>query len=89
MGIDRDVWLKALATVGCDDATDDRDAITVDEFATMIGIARMAASRRLDRLVAHGAAVKTKKWGNSATNGRRQQMIAYRLTTPPAPKRKR
>lgn len=78
MGIDRDVWLKALADTGFDPAEDDQDALTLGEFAAMFGMKTTTASGRLEQLVASGAATRTKKW---TTNGRghRLHLRAYRL----------
>jgi len=66
--INRDQWLNALTEVGLA-YDDDPDAITINEFAAMIGTQRIAAKTRLDALVAAGKATRTRK--NNA--------IAYRL----------
>lgn len=82
MGIDRDVWLQALADAGFADADSDPDAITAGEFAATFGMKRTAAADRLDKMVSIGAAVKTKKWAPDGA-GRRVLMNAYKLTEKP------
>ena len=52
-GISRDEWLKALQEVGIE-RENDPDALTIDEFAAMFGMARTTAQHRLERLVAAG-----------------------------------
>jgi predicted ArsR family transcriptional regulator len=86
-GISRDVWLKALADVGVNDGIDDQEAVTISEFAALIGISREPAERRLEKLAAAGAAVKTRKW-SVGRDGRRVHMWAYRLKTDAPKKRK-
>jgi hypothetical protein len=78
VGIDRDVWLKALADTGFDPAEDDQDALTLGEFATMFGMKTTTASGRLEQLVANGTATRTKKWTTNV-RGHRLHLTAYRL----------
>jgi len=80
-GIDRDVWLKALATAGIDDGEDDQGAVTVLEFAEAMSMNRYTAGRKLESLVEKGCATRTKKWYRTSY-GRRLHMTAYRLTEP-------
>jgi hypothetical protein len=93
-GINRDEWLKALAEVG-EGLEHDPDAITTDEFATMFGMHRCTAERRLALLVAEGKAIRTFKRTRVASNNRVMQLVAYRLIqsptsdTPPKLSRKR
>jgi hypothetical protein len=85
--ISRDEWLKALSAAGFNDAEDDQDAVSIGEFAILLGIGRSAAADRLEAMVAKGAAVKTKKWQRQA-NGRRAHVNAFRLAEK-TPTRKR
>jgi hypothetical protein len=84
--ITRDEWLKALSEAGYQDDVDDRDAVTLDEFAAMCRIPRSTADSRMRALVLAGKAEKTRKWGVNSY-GRRLQYVAYRLV--PAPKKRR
>ncbi len=86
--ISRDEWLKALGDAGYQDDVDDKDSISIDEFATMFGLPRTTAESRLRALVNDGKAVRSKKWGVTAY-GRRVQLRTFRLVTPEKPTRKR
>ena len=77
MSITRDEWLKAMDEAGMGVAHDP-DAITIDEFAALVQLGRAAASRRLELLVASGRATRTQRRG-TASNGRTQYLVAYRL----------
>lgn len=87
-GIDRDLWLKALNDAGLQHE-DDQGAITIEEFATIIGMKRVAASCRLEALVVAGKAVKTRK-RTTTTDGRRTfYAVAYRLLGAKAGRKRR
>ena len=73
--INRDEWLKALGEA---ERVDDPEAVTVMEFATMLGFAREAASRRLQALVKAGKAEKVTK-RCAISDGRLMSLSAYRL----------
>ena len=79
-GITRDDWLQALEESGVK-IVDDRDAVTVLEFAELVGgLSHSGAMRRLRALEEAGRAVKTTKWSSRA--GRRSLSTAFRLVTP-------
>ena len=80
-GITRDEWLNALHDAGLQSAANDPSALTVDEFATLVGLPHGTAANHLRRLVALGRAKVTAKWATSPA-GRRIQYRAYKLTTP-------
>lgn len=86
VSISRDEWLKALADIGQDERTDE-DAITVSEFAEMMGIKRTAAGDRLRMLVQAGRAIEKRK-AVFDSRGRRCVHLAYRLIDAKQPKRK-
>jgi hypothetical protein len=77
-GISRDDWMRAMESIGVQSLEDDQSAITIIEFAAMIGAKRDVAKRRLEALVAAGAAVATYKFA-PRTDGKRFQMRAFRL----------
>ena len=77
MSINRDEWLKALAEAGTPH-DDDREALTVDEFAEMFDVTRVTASRRLERLAIAGKATRVRK-RTMISNGRTYNLLAYRL----------
>ena len=60
MTINRDEWLTALHAV-TNDPLPETDAVTVREFAEMLGIGRATADRKLAKLVAAGRATETTK----------------------------
>ena len=76
-GITRDEWLNALREAGLHDE-DDPGALTVMEFAALMGYKRTAAHRRLLLLVQAGKAKQTTK-RMSDGQGRRLIVTAYRL----------
>ena len=76
--ISRDEWLAALAEIGDDQTTDDRNAITTTEFMAMMGADRQAARRRLERLVATGKAERTFK-RERLPDGRTMRLTGYKL----------
>lgn len=76
-GINRDVWLKALADIG-EDGQSDPEAITTTDFMAMMHVDRQMARRRLDKLVAAGKATRTFKRERS-TDGRMVRCVGYRL----------
>jgi len=79
-GITRDEWLKALGDLAPKPA--DPDAVTVREFATMLGIGRQAAEARLRALVAAGKATRTTKMvPRRSDGGGRVAAYAYLLVT--------
>lgn len=83
--ITRDEWLKALDEAGLKEDERAADAVTIDEFAAMMNIARYTAARQLDTLVAAGKATRLRKRAN-AKDGRVMRLLAYRLS-PPTQKR--
>ena len=87
-GITRDEWLKALHEAGLHDDTDDQGAVTVAEFADMMGFHRLTAERHLKALAAAGKATKTQKRVRFR-NGRVSGCMAFRLIQPETPKAKR
>jgi predicted ArsR family transcriptional regulator len=74
--INRDEWLTALAAAEIP-LEDEQAAVSVLEFAEMMGLARQASKKRLEELVARGLARQTHKW--STCNGRRAHVKAYVL----------
>lgn len=78
MSISRDEWLKALGDAGFSQE-DDQSAVTLSEFAALVGISRHVAAARLGALIAAGKAIKTKKYW---VNGRGIRVLgaAYKLT---------
>lgn len=87
VSIRKDEWLKALSEAGMSLESDD-SALTVQEFAAMIGLSWHSAQRRLSKLAARGLAIRTRKVVHSSY-GRRQVITAYRLldVNPKAKKR--
>jgi predicted ArsR family transcriptional regulator len=78
--INRDEWLSALKDAGLHQE-DDQRAVTVSEFAAMIGMKDNAARRKLVALEKLGRAKKTsKRFADSA--GRSIATTAYRLLPP-------
>ena len=75
--ISRDEWLKALNEAGFS-AEHDEDAITVNDFAEMMGMTRDTADRRLRALVKAGKAAQTRKI-TQGRDGRTLSFIAFRL----------
>lgn len=81
--INRDEWMTALKEAGMPAATQDPNAITASEFATLIGLSKGTARARLQVLVEQGLAEQvTKRVADG--HGRVQLIHAYRLK----PKRK-
>lgn len=77
--ITRDDWLRAMAEAGVSSGlVDDQEAVTVAEFALMLGCSRSTANGRLEALTRHGKAIRTKK---TVLNdyGRKINGKAYRL----------
>lgn len=85
MTINRDEWLKALASV--DPPTDD-SAMTALELGVLLGLGRTAAKERLLKLVKAGTAVVTAKRIKDSA-GRQQIVTAYKLLDPKAAKPRR
>lgn len=83
MTISRDEWLNALADAG-DPVVNDPDAITIGEFAEMLGLPLSTATHKIARLVSTGRATKTRTVRTNAY-GRTLYYIGYRLITPDAP----
>lgn len=80
--ITRNEWLKALGDAGLHSTEDDPTAVTVMEFAAMMGnLGRSTAAHQLARLVHAGKAVETRKWVTT-TYGRRTQCRAFKLIGP-------
>lgn len=59
-GINKDEWMAAIKAA-CDQPPPPTDAITILEFAEMIGVERSQASKRMHALVRQGLAEVTKK----------------------------
>lgn len=76
-GISRDEWLAALDEAGLRDENDD-DAITVNEFARLMGLTRWMATLKLRALVEMGKAAETHK-RVTRSDGHRVRAQAYRL----------
>jgi len=78
-GIDRDAWVSALRDVATQPLPDDHpDAVTVAQFAEMIGISRVQAYRKLLDLEKAGRAERVKK-RQRASDGGIRPVDAYRL----------
>ena len=77
-GLSRDLWIKALEEAGIQGGVDDQDAMTVHEFAAMMGLAPTTARYQLARLVSTGKATKTTKMGRDS-RGHRTCYVSYRL----------
>lgn len=75
--ITRDDWLTAMKEAE-DAALPDTDALTVEEFAAVIGMKNHAARKRLRRLVESGKAAQTTKQIRRSDN-RVITTTAYRL----------
>ena len=81
-GITRDEWLAALDKVNRPVLDADPAALTVREFAALLGIGVDAARERLNRLVLAGLAVRVSKQYRDTT-GAIQRAPAYRLENKP------
>ena len=77
--IQRDEWLKALSEAGLQPKVDDRDAVTVNEYAAMMQLDRQAARRHLEKLVTIGKTIRTTK-RSGRTDGRIYWCVGYKLT---------
>lgn len=75
----RDDWLKALGEVGLHHESDE-NALTVLEYAALMGQKQSTAYGHLESLVASGKAIKTRKRSPTSTYGRMVSHVAYRLT---------
>lgn len=75
--ITRDDWLNALADVKRS-ALVETDAISIQEFAKMLGVGRSAAAHRMKRLLAAGKAEATTK-AMLRSDGSLVTVPAYRL----------
>ncbi len=75
MSINRDDWLKAIASI---EPELDQSAVTAMELAVMLGVKRTAAKDRARKLVAQGRATNTHKRITDA-HGRTQVICAYKL----------
>jgi hypothetical protein len=75
-GINREAWVKALAAV---EQPDNPDAITVSEFAAMLGLTRDAAHTRMRKLLAAGKAKQVATKRIIDASGRPQRAPAYEL----------
>lgn len=85
-GISREMWLSALSEVGISDESDP-DAITIMDFAALMGLKRETARGRLGALVAAGKATRTKK-RIQLQDGRSISAVAYRLNEPKGARKK-
>lgn len=75
--INRDKWLKALKEA-TETPLPESDAVSILEFAAMIGVNRAQADRRMAQLVAAGKATQTTKL-KRRTDGGVIKIPAYRL----------
>lgn len=75
--INRDEWLHALAEAGIDQ-TSEPDAVTVAEFAAMLGVRDHTAARQLQALEQAGKAKRTRK-RSARRDGRMMSHVAYVL----------
>lgn len=66
--INRDEWLAAVKAAN-EAPIPESDAISVNEFAEIVGIERSFASKRLKRMVDAGLAERTKKAARRADGG--------------------
>lgn len=82
--IDRDAWLSAVAAAGFHATADDRDAVTIKEFAEMLGVGRSRAEDRMRQLVDQGMAVTTQK-RIVRCDGAQHPVPAYRLVQKESP----
>lgn len=80
--ITREDWLKALAEANIQ-TENDQQAVTVHEFAEMMGLTPWMAAYHLRNLHRNGRAVRTSKRGPDSL-GRRRMLVAYRLIEPKA-----
>lgn len=77
--ISRDEWLKALTEAGMANPDEhDDSAVTIREFAQMMGLAEFTAATHLRNLEAAGKATRTRKRLVNSY-GRTVAYIAYRL----------
>lgn len=81
-GISREDWLKALEDANVP-TENDQGAVTVQEFADMMGVTRWMAGYNLRKLLSQGRAVRTHKRAMD-TGGRCKTHVAYRLVEPEA-----
>jgi len=84
MTINRDDWLKAVASI---EPEMDQSAVTAQELAVMLGLKRTAAKERAKKLVDEGRATMTHKRITDA-HGRIQIICAYKLKPAKKPTRK-
>jgi len=75
--ISRDEWLAALGEA---DVPVDPHALTITEFATLMGMGRQAAASRMTALERAGKAVCVRKIV-ACRDGRPMRVRAYRLVT--------
>lgn len=75
----KDEWLRALQDVQ-PVYEPDPNALTLQEFATMLGCANSTATKRLAALIAAGRAERTSKTIRRS-NGSVLNVTAYRLVT--------
>jgi predicted ArsR family transcriptional regulator len=83
----REAWLNAVEEAR-NAPLPKTDAITMAEFADMLGTTRAGATGRMRRLIAEGLAVQTKK-PIRRPDGGVILVPAYTLTKKDAPKKKR
>lgn len=79
--ITRDDWLAALEETRANEVDRDPSLLSYDEFASLMGIARATAVKRLNELVEAGRAVRSVK-RILAPDGRIRAVVAYRLKKP-------
>lgn len=77
--VSREAWQRALDEVRTAEVRDDYpDAVTANEFATMVGLGRLQAYRRLLQLIEAGKAERVMKRRRMSDGGVRP-VAAYRL----------
>lgn len=77
-GIDRDAWLAAIG----DPVVVDPEAITTQEFASLLGISFRNAQRRMQELIAAGKAGVGPPRPTKDVAGRRTKIPTYKLIKP-------
>ncbi len=80
--INRDDWLAAIREAGFQELQDDQQAVTIAEFAKLIGVGRPRAEDRMKQLVALGLATRTTK-RMPRFDGALYPVPAYRLKEKP------
>ncbi len=79
MGINRELWLKAVSDIAV--PVEDPDAISVSEMAALCQCGVFKARQKLLALEQAGEAERIVKWRTDSTGGRRAPVTAWRLVT--------